>query len=179
MSPITFALVGLRLLAIYCAIQAMLMFSTFGVVAVVFTPQSADHLQPSAVFISLLPGGLLLLLAILLFVYSPPLARRLAAPAAPEPAGNGCTVEQVQAIAFGIAGILILAEALPNVGRAGQGLLAVYAQYQQGGTNPPGQVFSSWLYAAAVAAQLVAGALLLLYPKGFRNAWRHLRSAGT
>ena len=179
MSSINLAIVGLRLLAIYCFVQAVPLFSAFGLTAFMFAPESSGHSQPFAIFIALLPGSSLLLLSILLFAFSQPLARRIASTTSPEPSESVCTFGQFQAIAFGVAGILILATALPSLGRALQGLVVLYSYHKQGGTNPADRVFSSWLYSAGVFAQLVVGVLLLLNPKGFRNVWRYLRTAGT
>jgi hypothetical protein len=179
MSSINLAIVGLRLLAVYCFVQSVPLFSAFGFTAVVFAPESFGRSQPAAIFTALVPGGSLLLLSIVLFIFSPPLARRMASSASPEPGGSVCTLEQVQAIAFGVAGILILAAALPGLARALSGLIVLYSNHKPGGPVPADRVFGSWLNFAGVAAQLVVGALLLLNPKGFRNVWRYLRTAGT
>jgi len=179
MSPINLAIVGLRLLAIYCFVMSIPLFSAFGLVAAMFAPESFSHSQSTAIFTALLPGGLLLILSILLFVFSQPLARRIASTTSTEPSGSVCTFEQVQSIAFAVAGVLILATSLPSVGRALQGLVDMYAIHKQGGDIPPHQSFSSWLYCTGVIAQLVVGVLLLLKPKGFRNVWRYLQTAGT
>jgi hypothetical protein len=179
MSSINLAIVGLRLLAIYCCIQSVPLFSTFGFTAVLFAPESFGRSQSLAIFTALLPGGFLLMLAILLFIFSHPLARRIASPASPEPGGSACTLEQVQAIAFGVAGLLILAAAFPGLARALQGLVVGYAHHKQSGVNSADWVFSSWAQFAGVIVQFLVGALLLLNPKGFRNVWRYLRTAGT
>jgi hypothetical protein len=132
-----------------------------------------------SIFTSLLPGGSLLVLAVVLFILSEPLARRLASSPSADAKESVCTFEQFQALAFAVAGILILASSLPGLGRAVQDLFILYSYHKQGGMNPADRVFSSWLYSAGVFAQLVVGVLLLLNPKGFRNVWRYLRSAGT
>jgi hypothetical protein len=105
-----------------------------------------------------------------------PLSRFTSSPDAKEVV---CTFEQIQALGFAVAGILILATSLPNLGRAVQGLFILYSYQKQGGTNPADEVFSSWMYSAGVLAQLVFALLLVLNPKGFRNVWRYLRAAGT
>jgi hypothetical protein len=179
MSPINLAIVSLRLLAVYCFVTAVPLFSAFGLVAAMFAPRSFGQIQSPDIFTALLPGGSLLILAVLLFVFSQPLARRIASTTSPEPVGSVCTFEQCQSIAFAAAGVLILAAALPSVGRAVQDLFVLYAYHKQGGTNPADRFFSSWLYSAGVIAQLAVGLALILKPKGFRNVWRYLRTAGT
>jgi hypothetical protein len=179
MSPINLAIVGLRLLAIYCFVQSLPLFAALGFVAAVTVPNAFSQPQSESVILSLLPAGLLLLLAVLLFALSVPFAHWLTRPTSAEPKENVCTFEQFQAIAFAVAGILILATVLPSVGRALQDLVALYYYHKQGGTNPADRIYSSWLYCTGVVAQLVLGLLLLLNPKGFRNVWRWLRTTGT
>jgi hypothetical protein len=175
MTSINLAIVGLRLLAVYCFVQAIPLFSAFGLLAAMY---ASDSFRGS-IFTSLLPGGSLLVLAVVLFVFSEPLARRLASSPSADAKESVCTFEQLQALAFAVAGILILATALPSLGRAVQSLVVLYSYHKEGGTNPADRVFSSWLYSIGVFAQLVVGVLLLLNPKGFRNVWRYLRTAGT
>jgi hypothetical protein len=179
MSPINLAIVGLRLLAVYCFVTAVPLFSAFGLVAAMFAPRSMGQIGSPGIFTALLPGGSLLILAIVLFVFSQPLARLIASPTSAEPGGSVCTFEQVQSIAFAAAGVFVLATAFPSVGGALQDLFVLYAYHKQGGTNPADRVFSSWLYSVGVFAQLAVGLALLLKPKGFRNVWRYLRTAGT
>lgn len=131
------------------------------------------------IFNALLPGSSLLVLSILLFVFSEPLARRIASPSATEPGENACTFDQVQGIAFGIAGIIILVMTLPILGRTLQGLTDMYITHRQGGNISPEQSFRNLLPSLGVIAQFVVGVLLLLNPKGLRNIWRFLRTAGT
>ena len=179
MSPINLAIVGLRLLAVYCFVQAIPLFSAFGLVAAMFSPDAFRGSPSTAIFTSLLPGGSLLILAIMLFFFSGPLARRLSSSLPSDTTESICTFEQFQALAFAVAGILILATSLPNLGRAAQDLFILYSYHKQGGTNPADRVFSNWLYSIGVFAQLAVGLLLLLNAKGFRNAWHRLRTAGT
>ncbi len=175
MSSINLAIVGLRLLAVYCFVQAIPLFSAFGLVAAMY---ASDSFRGS-IFTSLLPGGSLLVLAVVLFIFSEPLARRLVSSSSADAKEDVCTFEQLQSLAFAVAGVLILATSLPSFGRALQGLFIVYSYHKQGFTNPADRVFSSWLYSVGVIAQLVVGVLLLLNPKGCRNVWRYFRTAGT
>ena len=175
MSPINLAIVGLRLLAIFCFVKSVPLFSAFGLVAAMFAQDSFR----GSVFTSLLPGGLLFILAILLFTFSDALARRITSSLSSDTKESICTFEQLQALAFAVAGILVLATSLPSLGRAAQDLFILYSYHKQGFINPADRVFSSWSYSAGVFAQVAVGLLLLLNPKGFRNVWRYLRGAGT
>ena len=178
MSPVNLAIVSLRLLAIYCFVEAIPLFSAFGLLAAVYSPDAFRGSQSMAILKSLLPGVSLLVLAIVLFIFSVPLARRLASSHSGDGKETVFTFEDLQALAFAVAGILILATSLPNLGRALQDLFILYAYHKQGVTNPADRVFSSWLYSIGVFAEFAVGLLLLLNPKGIRNAWRWLRTAG-
>jgi len=121
----------------------------------------------------------LLLLSVLLFVYSVPLAGRLAPV---DPAGQKemvCTFEQLQAIALAVAGIVILVEAVPSLVRVLAGLVALYNDRRGGYTVQSHQFGESWAYLVAEIGKVLFGLLLLLNPRGFRNAWHRLRTAGT
>lgn len=178
MSPINLAIVGLRLLAVYCFVESVPLFSAFGLVGTEIV-QTVGRSQTSAVIESLLPPILLLLSAILLFIFSVPLARRLTASCISDGKESVCNFEQLQALAFAVAGILIIATSLPSLGRAVQDLFVLYSYHKQGGTNSADRIFSSWLYSIGVFAQLALGLVLLFNRQGFRNAWRWLRKAGT
>jgi hypothetical protein len=178
MSPINLAVVGLRLLAVYCFVESVPLFSAFGLVGTELA-QTAGRSQTSTVIEPLLPPILLLLSAIFLFIFSKPLARRLTFSLVSDGNESVCTFEQLQALAFAVAGVLIIATSLPSLGRAVQDLFILYSYHKQGGTNSTDRVFSSWLYSIGVFAQLALGLVLLLNKQGFRNAWRWLRKAGT
>ena len=180
MTPLNLAIVGLRLLAIYCFVQSIPLFSAFGVVgALSRTEDPFGRSHTSAVVMALLPGGSLLVTAILLYVFSLPLARRLVAVQPAENAETACTFEQLQTAAFAVAGILILAPALPSVFRGIEAVIEFARYRKEGGTVSPYKAYDTWLYCIGVVAQVVIGLVLLLNPRGFRNAWHWLRTART
>jgi hypothetical protein len=180
MTPLNFALVGLRLLAVYCFIHAVT--PVFSALAMVATLADTGGFRPSpypVMFYNLLPGVALLLLGGGLFLFSEPLARRFVPSAATGAQPAACTFEQVQSLAFAAAGLLILADAVPGLVRAIESLVEVAALSKSGGTMAADQLIHSWLYCGGVIVQVALGLLLLLNPKGFRNAWRWLKTAGT
>jgi hypothetical protein len=181
MTPLNLAIVGLRLLAIYCFVQCMPLFSAFGVVgALSRTEDPFGRSQTSAVAMALLPGASLLIAAILLFVFSLPLARRLSALHPTENAETTFTFEQLQTVAFAVTGILILAFPLPSVFREVEAVIELVRYKRAGGTDvSPHQTYDTWLYCIGVVAQVVLGLALVLNPRGFRNAWHWLRTART
>ena len=183
MSTRNLAIVGVRLLAIYCFVQSIVQSNNFlTLFDFMTTGWGADTslgAEAATLGLASLPGVSLLLLAVFLFVFSVPIARRLTPAESAGVAETVCTFEELQAIAFAAAGILILATALPNVGRAVEGLLSLYRSRQQGGAIDARGFRASWLYSLGLIAQLLAGLVLLLNPRGCRNVWHWLRTAGT
>ena len=116
MTAKNFAIVGLRLLAVYCFIGAVQMFTVYGplsFVNAVANPQMFGHQHAEALVVTSIPGGTLLLFSIFLYAFSLPLAHRLAPPDSSESKELVCSFEQFQALLFSVAGILIMAMALP------------------------------------------------------------------
>jgi hypothetical protein len=180
MTPFNLAIVALRLLAIYCFVQSIPLFGAFGVVSALSRPEGPfGRSQAWAIATTLLPGGSLLLAAILLYVFSLPLARRLASVQPAESAETACTFEQLQAVAFAVAGILVLAFALPSVFRAVESVIDLVRDKKVSGPVSPDHLYGTWLYCIGVVAQVVVGLVLVLNPRGFRNAWHWLRTART
>jgi hypothetical protein len=181
MTPFDLAIVGLRLLAIYCFVQSIPLFSAFGVVGALSRAEDPfGRSHASAVAMALLPGVSLLVAAILLYVLSLPLARRLSAVHPAENAETVCTFDQLQTVSFAVAGILIVAFALPSVFRGVESVIQLVRYKREGGAAvSPHQTYDTWLYCIGVVAQVVLGLLLLLNPRGFRNAWHWLRTART
>jgi hypothetical protein len=181
MTPFNLAIVGLRLLAIYCFVQSIPLFSAFGVVgALSRTEDPFGRSQASAVAMALLPGASLLVAALLLYVFSLPLARHLSAVHPAENAETAWTFDQLQTVSFAVAGILILSFALPSVFRAVESVIELVRYKREAGTAvTPHQTYDTWLYCIGVLAQVILSLVLLLNPRGFRNAWYWLRTART
>lgn len=173
-----FAVVGLRLLAIYFWVEAVPMFASVRLM-MASLDQIAANSQNTAYITALVPSVLLMFLGILLFIFSVPLARRLAPPISDEATKTACTLEELQAITFAAVGVLILAMALPHAGSAVQNLISLFSSGQGSRVIAPQRLSESWMYSAGIIAQIIIGLVLLLNPKGFRNIWRWLRTAGT
>src|SRR6187401_551083 len=106
MTPFNLAIFGLRLLAIYCVVQSIPLITTFGVIgALSRTEDPFGRSQASAVAMALLPGVALFVAAVLLYVFSVPLARRLSAVHPTENVESVCTFDQIQTVSFAVAGI--------------------------------------------------------------------------
>ena len=179
MTPTNLALVGLRLLAVYTLIEAIQSFTLYGPLSLASLAANLDgsvrtHAEP--MLASLIPGGLTLLLAILLYGFSKPLARRMAPPIATEQKETVFSYEELQAVLFSVTGLLILAIALPNIGRSLERLITLYSLPEVGRNS---LAYFYWFYFVGVLAQVALGLVLLLNPRGLKNTLRWLRTAGT
>ena len=180
MSSLSLALVGLRLLAVYTFVQSIPLFAAFGVVgALSRTEDPFGRSQTSAVATALFPGASLLIIAILLYVFSVPLSKYLAAGTSNESSQSACSFEQLQVIAFAVAGILILVFALPSFLRGIEAVVELRRYVKSGGSVDPHQSYDTWLYCIGAMAQLVLGLALVFNPGALRNALHWLRTAGT
>jgi hypothetical protein len=180
MSSFSLALVGLRILAIYCFVQSIPLFAAFGVVGALSRAEDPlGRSQTSAVVTALFPGGSLLIVAILLYLFSVRLAKHLAGGHQNENTQPTCSFEQLQIIAFAFAGILILVLEIPGLLRGIEAAVELRRYKKEGGSVTPHQSYDTWLYFIGVVAQVVVGLVLLLNPRAFRNAWHWLRTAGT
>jgi len=184
MTPLNFAIVGLKLLGIYIIFESGTLFTAFALMSVFAAQISTSTGQPAtpgflSSLISLIPGGLQVLFGVLLFVLSEPLARRMIPPVRSRAKKVVCSFEEVQSIAFAAVGILIVVDTFPILGRTIQSLYDLYHYAQQSGDIAPDRLRESWLYSVGVLAKLIIGLVLFLNPQGFRNIWHWLRTAGT
>lgn len=176
MTPLNFAIVGLRLFAIYFFIESVPLLAEAGLMG---ANAMAGIPQPAGYVFILIPACLFLFLGCLFYFLAEPLARRLAPPVADESKKVACSFEDLQAIVFAAVGLLIVSNALPGAGRALEYLFYLFRAQQEGGANDSRQVSYSLMSSLGVFAQIVIGLLLLLNPPGFRKIWRWLRTAGT
>ena len=181
MTPFQLAVVGLRLVGIYFVAESGTLF-TSGLLVHDYLKamtQTTGVAESSFSLPLLIPGITQVSMGVLLFIFAAPLARRLVPPVSDEAKKAAYSLEEVQGIAFGAAGILILSGALPNVGHAWQNLYFWYDNLQlaseASGANPIG----SLLYALGILAQIIIGLVLLFNPRAFRNIWHWVRTAGT
>jgi hypothetical protein len=186
MSPLNFAIIALRLTAIYFFVEAISLFTTATLEAAFAVeiaktpglPKSPDFSEP-LVLLAFLPPVSLLVLGSALFFFALPLARRLIPKVTPEEEKPVCSFEEIQAIIFASVGILILTNSFPGLGHAVMNLFHWYFMPEADRAIASDRVVGDWTHSIGVIAQVAIGLLLVLNPKGFRNLWRYLRTAGT
>jgi len=179
MNPFTFAVVGLRLLAVYCLIHAVTpLFQALGYWAGGIAAGERFAQTYPIIFSNTLPAVVLAGFAVLLFWYSEPLARRLAPPVSAETL-TGCSFEQAQTLAFAAAGILILVTSVPAVLQSLGNVLELSAGFQRAGLHSAWDPYQIWTRLGGAVVESGFGLWLMLNPRGFRNAWHWLRTAGS
>jgi len=183
MSPSNLAIVGLRLLGIFFLIEALPLFS-----AALFLSTLSDKMnEPAGVSMpglrgvliyALVPGVSYIVAGCSLFFFAVPLARRISPLDSGEADKTTWSFEDVQAMVFAAVGIVIVANALPSLGRALENLYAWYG-FPQTGAEASSRLRDDWMYSAGVIAQIMIGLMMVLKPRGFRKIWHWLRTAGT
>jgi hypothetical protein len=164
-------------MAIYSFMQSCMWFIQAAFLAA-FLTQTNSHREAANVFTALIPAFAFAALAIVLFFCQPFLARCLIAPVSEAQKDVPFSLEEIQGIVFAAVGLIILSSTLPEIGRACQ-TAYLWFEYFKNSPGPDNLPPRDWSYAGGVLAQLIVGLFLLFNPRGFRNAWHWLRTAGT
>ena len=171
------ACLALRLTAIYCFLQALVLVRELWYLATgCISGGEVPWLTVlgSAVAFALLVGaGLLLLKKSVRWA-------RMIVPGDPQsPLGVQASAGDVQAIAFSIVGIYLFVEAVPEVLRSAAQLL--YVRYSTAGppTGLKAVVQNIWLSLDAAALQMLLGLALFVWGRGLVNLWHRVRTGGT
>ncbi|MGO8837656.1 MAG: hypothetical protein ACLQAH_02250 [Limisphaerales bacterium] len=181
MKPNQLATLVLRLMGIYCLTVLIPMVELLN--TVIFGAQhSSGGSQTVVVIITFLLTACWLAAGISLIVFSKPLGDRLT----PKNAGDGSVTivsfEQIQILAFAVAGVLIFAEALPQL--LSYIFAFVYYLIQLKEKNPypdTGWPFNRFGLLSAIGTFIKAALGLGLFfgAHGFANFWRSMRTFGT
>lgn len=175
------ATLTLRLMGIYCLVLLIPMAEMLNN-AVIYAQNTSGGLGVVVIIITLLFLLGWLAVGISLIVFSVSLGRRLSPAKSDEGNITGIAFEQVQILAFAVAGVLIFAGTLPSLLSNIVAFLYYIIQLKQG--NPhreTGWLFDRFGFVAAIGTFLKAGLGLWLFfgARGFANFWRALRNFGT
>lgn len=171
----------LRLMGIYCLIVLIPMAELLNSV-IFYTQNSSGSLGMAIVVITLLLSVGWLAVGISLIVFSKPLGEMLSPTNTDEGNITAISFEQVQVLAFAVAGVLIFAETLPQLLSNIFAFLHYLIQLKEQNPFPDnGWPFNRFGYAAAMGTFLKAALGLWLFfgARGFANGWRSLRNFGT
>jgi hypothetical protein len=181
MKPNQLATLVLRLMGIYCLTVLIPMVELLN--TVIFGAQhSSGGSQTGVVIITFLLTASWLAVGISLIVFSKPLGETLT----PKNAGEGCitavSLEQIQMLAFAVAGVLIFAEAQPQLLSYICTFLYYLIQLKEKNSYPDtGWPFNRFGLLSAIGTFMKAALGLWLFfgAHGFANFWRSLRTFGT
>src|SRR2546426_202844 len=114
MKPNQLATLTLRLMGIYCLIQSVPILGVFGTV-IFFAQHSDGGSTATALIASLLPGVCMLVIGVLLICFAAGGEKKLSPPVTADVSVSPISFEQVQVLAFAVTGVLIFADALPQL----------------------------------------------------------------
>ena len=168
----------LRLFGIYCLIEIIPCVSIC-VTEINIARSAIGVLGISAIIIEILPFAFLLGVGISLIVYSVPWGQRLTKDFA-ESTVTTLSFEQIQVLAFAVAGILILAGSLPQLFNSIYSLGHLVELEKYGGLKPgKSVVWQTLLSAAGIFSKAGLGFWMFFGAHGFANFWRSMRNFGT
>ena len=169
----------LRLLGIYCLIVFIPFVSVFGS-AIFYAGSTHDNSGIAEIIIAILALVFWLGVGILLIACSVPLGKKLTPKEIGEGSMSAISFEQVQMLAFAVAGILIFAEALPQLLNSISSLFTSLNQVNGRNQYSPNAEFNwrSLLTAVGIILKAALGLCLLFGAHGFANFWRSLKRGG-
>jgi hypothetical protein len=167
----------LRLMGIYCLIQSIPLIGMSGAV-VANLGRDTFGFAPVAVVAQLLPALGLLTTGILLILFAVSWGDRLVQPTTAAPDFSAVSFEQIQALAFAVAGVIIFTGALPQLAN-GIFDMATWAMFK--GENQVLQTYRrrEFIMEIGVIVKAAIGLYLFFNARGFANFWRSLRTFGT
>jgi hypothetical protein len=170
----------LRLFGIYCLIVFLPSAAVFSSV-IFFTETTHDAAGIAAMVIAVLSLAFWVGIGISLIVFSLPWGRRLTGDFA-ETNVTTLPFEQVQMLAFAVVGILIFAEALPQLLNTVYSFSVSLHHLLNEEMYPPGMRVTDWhtlLVAVGTLLKIGLGLCLFFGAHGFANLWRSFRTFAT
>jgi hypothetical protein len=170
----------LRLLGIYCLIVFIPFVSVFGS-AIFYAGSTHDNSGITAIIIAILALAFWLGVGISLIVYSVPWGKRLTKDFA-ESSVTALPFEQIQVLAFTVAGVLIFAESLPQLFNSIYSFFVSLNHLANKDQYPTGTRFNEWrtlLIAVGTFLKIGLGLWMFFGARGFTNLWRSFRNFGT
>jgi hypothetical protein len=166
----------LRLMGIYCLIQSIPLIGMSGAVVANMVRDNFGF-GAVAVFAHLLPALGLLIIGVLLLLFAASWGDRLAQSPTAGADVSAVSFEQIQALAFAVAGVIIFTGALPQLA-SGIFNLANWAMFNS--VNQLLQAYrrTEFITEIGAIAKAAIGLYLFFNARGFANFWRS-RQFGT
>jgi hypothetical protein len=165
----------LRLMGIYCFIPALPIIGTLTSLLFLALKRGeafSGDLDATAMASFLLPAFGYMLAGILLLIFSTPMSKMLAGQSSGDESVAGCSMENIEILAFGVAGVLIFASTLPQLFSFPRYLLHMWGM----GDSTLGRMRESLL---GVAFKAGLGLWMFFGARGFARLWRSSRTFGT
>jgi hypothetical protein len=180
MKPNQLATLVLRLLGVYCLIVFVPMVPLFGSV-VFYARSSNDNSGIAVITLAVLFSIFWLGVGISLIVWSVPWGNKLTPKDIDEGNITTYSFEQIQILAFAIAGVLIFSDALPQLLNSFFSFFSSLNQVSNR-SQPPAYSEFNWhslLTAAGTLLKAALGLWLFFGARGFANFWWSMRNFGT
>jgi len=182
MKPNQLATLVLRLLGIFCLIQFIPAIAiTSSAAPIIRAPDSFGSSVIVAETFVFLFLALQLAVGILLIAKSVPWGEKLMPQKTDEAPLISTSLEQIQALAFGVAGVIIFSETLPQLANSFVSILTLLAPTAKGAGYPIDNFFiwRSFFIAMGTLAKAALGLWLFFGAHGFTKFWRTARNFGT
>jgi hypothetical protein len=172
----------LRLLGIYCLIQVIPAVSiTSSAAPLLFSADGLNYSAFLATMAVILFLALQLAIGILLIVKSVPWGEKLIPQTTDTARITTVSFEQVQVLAFAIAGVLVFSETVPQLMNSFVSIFTSLSAIARGTRYPIDNfyVWRSFFIAIGTLAKAGLGLWLFFGARGFANFWRSMRNFGT
>ena len=184
MKPNQLATLVLRLMGIYCLVQVIPAISAAGNAVYFVRAPSANGSEHTLANIVILLGVLIpivlrIVFGILLLVFSKAWGERLLPKETTQENIAAISFEQVQVLAFAIAGILIFAAALPLLFWSVYNLVEMFGMQSRYQNPPSDYIWREGLPALGTLAKALLGLALFFCAHGFANFRRSFQNFGT
>ncbi|MFA6978123.1 MAG: hypothetical protein WC209_02270 [Ignavibacteriaceae bacterium] len=172
----TICIVILRILGIYCLIEAFV--SMQGLIYALTFPAEFRSEISKMVIASLVPSTLLFIFGILLIVFSKKLGSLIIPTIEVEQTDGASSLADIQAILFSVAGVLIFSFAIPKAFGWISQMVTLTATDSQYYSYTPKQIRDNWISLTLSSIQMLIGIGLFFGANKLSLIWSKMRKWG-
>ncbi len=177
MKRIELAVVGIRLLAIYCYIVALQYLHGYVFNFVNWGEENARYVYLTTILSSLSPGIAMTLAATILLFLAPRIAKRMVGATADETISTPAETNGIQAMLFSTVGLLVcLLQIGPTFENVSNLIYRSNAIPFSPSDNPERAIREAWFILTGGILQLAIGGLVFFQARRLAAWWRHLRT---
>ena len=167
------AIVALRLMGIYCLIEAAIVSQ--GLVFAYTMPKDMDPGRPNLILASLTPSLLLLGLGIVLLLFSKAVANLIVPQILDEHVQSTFSLHDLQSILFSVTGVFIVAFSIPRMFTWLSHIISLISNDSHGLPYSPKAVQDSWISFVLSSIEMFFGIGLFVGAKRVSNYWQRMR----